>query len=63
MFYLKQLCLVSLPPDDSLALFTVVAELVSPWPAIPGLLLLSAVILVFACWPDSPGGSQSYLTD
>ncbi len=50
MFYLKQLCPVSLPPDDSLALFTVIAEPVSPWLAIPGLLLLSAAILLFACW-------------
>jgi ABC-type transport system involved in multi-copper enzyme maturation permease subunit len=50
MFYLKQLCPVSLPPDDSLALFTVIAEPVSPWIAIPGLLLLSAAIIVFACW-------------
>jgi len=50
MFYLKQLCPVSLPPDDSLALFTVIAEPVSPWLAIPGLLLLSVAILAFACW-------------
>jgi ABC-type branched-subunit amino acid transport system permease subunit len=31
-----------------MALFTVMADPVSPWLAIPGLLLLSAAILVFA---------------
>ena len=49
-FYLKQLCPVTLPPDGLMALFTVVAEPVSPWLAVPGLLLLCAAILVFACW-------------
>jgi hypothetical protein len=31
-----------------MALFTVVAEPVSPWLAIPGLVALSAAILIFA---------------
>ena len=48
-FYLKQLCPVSIPPNGILALFTVVAEPVSPWIAVPGLLLLCTAILVFAC--------------
>lgn len=50
MFYLKQLCPLILPPDQMTALFAVVAEPVSAWLAIPGLLCLSAAILVFACW-------------
>jgi len=47
MFYLKQLCPVSLPPE--MALFTVVAEPVPAWIAVPGLLCLCSAILVFAC--------------
>jgi ABC-type transport system involved in multi-copper enzyme maturation permease subunit len=47
-FYLKQLCPVTIPPDGLMALFTVIAEPVSPWLAIPGLVALSAAILVFA---------------
>lgn len=50
MFYLKQLCPVSIPPEGLMALFTVVAEPVSAWIAVPGLLCLSGAILVFACW-------------
>jgi hypothetical protein len=49
-FYLKQLSPVTIPPDGLMALFTVIAEPVSPWLAIPGLLLLSAAILVFAAF-------------
>jgi ABC-type transport system involved in multi-copper enzyme maturation permease subunit len=49
-FYLKQLCPVTIPPDGLMALFTVMTEPVSPWLAIPGLLLLSAAILAFACY-------------
>ena len=37
-FYLKQLSPVTIPPDGIMALFTVIAEPVSPWLAIPGLL-------------------------
>jgi ABC-type transport system involved in multi-copper enzyme maturation permease subunit len=49
MFYLRQLCPVPLPPEGTLALFTVIVEPVSAWIAIPGLLALSTAILVFAC--------------
>jgi ABC-type transport system involved in multi-copper enzyme maturation permease subunit len=49
-FYLKQLSPVTIPPDGLMALFTVMAEPVSPWLAIPGLLILSAAILVFAAY-------------
>jgi ABC-type transport system involved in multi-copper enzyme maturation permease subunit len=50
MFYLKQLCPVSIPADEGLALFTVIAEPVAPWVAVLGLLCLCAGILVFACF-------------
>jgi ABC-type transport system involved in multi-copper enzyme maturation permease subunit len=49
MFYLKQLCPVPIPPEGLMALFTVVAEPVPAWIAVPGLLCLCAAILVFAC--------------
>lgn len=49
-FYLKQLSPVSVPPVGVLALFTVVAEPVSPYIAVPGLLCLCAAILFFAFW-------------
>lgn len=49
-FYLKQLCPVSVPPVGVMALFTVVAEPVSPYIAVPGLLCLCAAILFFAFW-------------
>jgi ABC-type transport system involved in multi-copper enzyme maturation permease subunit len=48
-FYLKQLCPVVIPPEGLMALFTIVAEPVSPWLAIPGLVCLSVAILIFAC--------------
>ncbi|HET9281086.1 MAG TPA: ABC transporter permease [Candidatus Angelobacter sp.] len=48
-FYLAQLCPVTIAPDGIMALFTVIAEPVSPWLAIPGLICLSIAILVFAC--------------
>ncbi len=50
MFYLKQLSPVSIPPDGIMALFTVVAEPVPAWIAVPGLLCLCGAILVFACF-------------
>ncbi|HMF91548.1 MAG TPA: hypothetical protein VKL40_12960 [Candidatus Angelobacter sp.] len=50
MFYLKQLCPVSIPSDGIMALFTVVAEPVPAWIAVPGLLTLCAAILVLACF-------------
>ena len=49
MFYLKQLCPVLVEPEGSMALFAVIAEPVSPWLAVPGLLFLAALVLVFAC--------------
>lgn len=48
-FYLKQLCPVRVPPIGLMALFSVVAEPVSVWIAVPGLLLLSGIVLAFAC--------------
>jgi ABC-type transport system involved in multi-copper enzyme maturation permease subunit len=50
IFYLKQLCPISVPPDGIMALFAVVTEPVSAWIAVPGLVLLSSAILVFACF-------------
>jgi ABC-type transport system involved in multi-copper enzyme maturation permease subunit len=50
IFYLKQLCPVSVPPDGIMALFAVVTEPVSAWIAVPGIILLSAAILVYACF-------------
>jgi ABC-type transport system involved in multi-copper enzyme maturation permease subunit len=47
-FYLKQLSPVTIPPDGLMALFTVVAEPVSAWLAVPGLLALSVATLLFA---------------
>jgi ABC-type transport system involved in multi-copper enzyme maturation permease subunit len=49
MFYLKQLSPVSIPPEGVLALFTVTAEPVPAWIAVPGLLCLCTAILIFAC--------------
>jgi len=48
-FYLKQLTPVSIPPEGILALFTVTAEPVPAWLAVPGLLCLCTAILIFAC--------------
>jgi ABC-type transport system involved in multi-copper enzyme maturation permease subunit len=49
IFYIKQLCPVNVLPQGLMALFSVVAEPVSPWIAVPGLLCLCSAILVFAC--------------
>ncbi|HEY6254128.1 MAG TPA: ABC transporter permease [Candidatus Angelobacter sp.] len=48
MFYLQQLCPVSVPPDGAMALFTVIVEPVSAWVAVPGLVCLSIVMLAIA---------------
>ena len=48
-FYLKMLLPVSVPSEGLLSLFTVVADPVSPWLAVPGLLALSAAVFFFAC--------------
>lgn len=50
MFYLKQLCPVRVLPSGVMALFSVIAEPVSAWLAVPGLLILSLTILAFACF-------------
>jgi len=49
-FYLKHLCPVSLPVDGPLAIFTIVAEPVSPFFAVFGLLCLTVAILVLSCF-------------
>ena len=49
-FYLKHLCPVSLPVSGPMAIFTVVAEPVSPFFAVLGLLLLTVAILVLSCF-------------
>ena len=49
-FYLKHLCPVTLPVDGPMAIFTVVAEPVSPLVAVFGLLSLTLVILVLSCF-------------
>jgi ABC-type transport system involved in multi-copper enzyme maturation permease subunit len=50
IFYLKHLCPVSLPIDGPLAIFTVVAEPVSRFVAVLGLLSLTVTILVLSCF-------------
>ncbi|MGB7846913.1 MAG: ABC transporter permease subunit [Candidatus Acidiferrum sp.] len=49
-FYLKHLCPVSLPIEGPLAIFTIVAEPVSPIIAVLGLLCLTIAILVLSCF-------------
>lgn len=49
-FYLKHLCPVSFPADGPLAIFTIVAEPVSPFIAVFGLLCLTVAILVLSCF-------------
>ena len=49
-FYLKNLCPVSLPITGPLAIFTIVAEPVSPLIAVVGLLCLTIAILVLSCF-------------
>jgi ABC-type transport system involved in multi-copper enzyme maturation permease subunit len=49
-FYLKHLCPVKLPVDGPMAIFTIVAEPVSPFIAILGLLGLTIAILVISCF-------------
>jgi ABC-type transport system involved in multi-copper enzyme maturation permease subunit len=49
-FYLKHLCPVKLPVDGPMAIFTIVAEPVSPFIAILGLLSLTIAILFISCF-------------
>jgi ABC-type transport system involved in multi-copper enzyme maturation permease subunit len=50
IFYLKHLCPVSLPIDGPLAIFTIVAEPVSRFVAVLGLLCLTIAILLLSCF-------------
>ncbi|HYL65327.1 MAG TPA: ABC transporter permease [Candidatus Methylomirabilis sp.] len=50
VFYLKNLCPVSLPVEGPNAIFTVVAEPVAPWLAVLGLLCLALAVLVLSCF-------------
>lgn len=50
IFYLKHLCPVNLPITGFMAIFTVVAEPVSTFVAIFGLLCLTIAILVLSCF-------------
>jgi len=50
IFYLKQLCPVSVAPTGVIALFSVVAEPVAAWVAVTALMLLSLAILTCACF-------------
>jgi ABC-type transport system involved in multi-copper enzyme maturation permease subunit len=49
-FYLKHLCPVSVPITGPLAIFTIVAEPVSPFIAVLGLLCLTIAILALSCF-------------
>jgi ABC-type transport system involved in multi-copper enzyme maturation permease subunit len=49
-FYLKHLCPVNLPLSGPLAIFTIVAEPVSPVTAVLGLLCLTIAILALSCF-------------
>jgi ABC-type transport system involved in multi-copper enzyme maturation permease subunit len=49
-FYLKHLCPVNLPIEGPMAIFTIVAEPVSPFVAVLGLLCLAVAILVLSCF-------------
>ena len=49
-FYLKHLCPVKLPIEGPMAIFTIVAEPVSPFVAVFGLLCLTIAILVLSCF-------------
>lgn len=49
-FYLKHLCPVNLPVEGPMAIFTVVAEPVTPWLAVLGLLCLALAVLVLSCF-------------
>jgi ABC-type transport system involved in multi-copper enzyme maturation permease subunit len=49
-FYVRHLCPVSLPITGPLAIFTIVAEPVSPFIAVLGLLCLTIAILALSCF-------------
>ena len=49
IFYLLPLCPVEVPADHLSALFAISADPISPWLAVPGLLLVSSAVLAYAC--------------
>jgi ABC-type transport system involved in multi-copper enzyme maturation permease subunit len=49
-FYLKHLCPVKIPVEGPMAIFTIVAEPVSPFLAVFGLVCLTVAILVLSCF-------------
>jgi ABC-type transport system involved in multi-copper enzyme maturation permease subunit len=49
-FYLKHLCPVTLPIQGPLAIFTIVAEPVSPFISVLGLLCLTLAVLALSCF-------------
>jgi ABC-type transport system involved in multi-copper enzyme maturation permease subunit len=50
IFYLEPLLPIEVPARGLAALFAIPAEPISPYLAVPGLLLVSAAILAAACW-------------
>jgi len=48
IFYLKSLCPVEIPADGPLAIIAVVTEPTPAWLAIPGILVVSALVLAYA---------------
>ncbi len=48
IFYLKSLCPVQIPAEGPLAIIAVVTEPTPAWLAIPGLLIVSALVLAYA---------------
>ena len=50
IFYLKGLCPVDVPMSGSLSLIEVLTNPTPAWIAIPGLLILTVVVLVAACF-------------
>jgi ABC-type transport system involved in multi-copper enzyme maturation permease subunit len=49
IFYLEPLLPIEVPASGIAALFAIPAEPISPWLAVPGLLLVSALVLATAC--------------
>jgi hypothetical protein len=43
--YLESLCPVSIPPESGIA---ILADPASPWVAIPGIVILAAILIVLA---------------
>jgi ABC-type transport system involved in multi-copper enzyme maturation permease subunit len=50
IFYLEPLCPIELPQRDVGAIFSVAADPLPAYLAIPGLFLVSAAFLAYACW-------------